>query len=271
MILFNLKYNTMFTKLLQVTKVYFLLIVFLICSCSQYKPLSCPDFKKDKNYSEVKKDYPKYKKQFRTKKKSNLLTLNSKKGLFTNKDKKNATAYERSLNIPEIEKQNDQYNHEKSLLINSGNENETTSITSNKKKSILISENNEKNLNKEKKKIKQINIPFNNHSPGNKVSHKDLKKQFKEIVHTDNRHNNFGAQQKTREAEGFAIASLVLGILGLFIFGIPFGILAVIFSSIALSRISANPGLRGRGMAVAGMVLGIIDIIGAFIAIAVLM
>jgi hypothetical protein len=55
-----------------------------------------------------------------------------------------------------------------------------------------------------------------------------------------------------------AIASLVLGVL--FCFGIS-GILAVIFGNVALNRIDASQGAeKGRGLAIAGIVLGWIGI-----------
>ncbi|MEM9527757.1 MAG: DUF4190 domain-containing protein, partial [Bacteroidota bacterium] len=55
--------------------------------------------------------------------------------------------------------------------------------------------------------------------------------------------------------DGFAIASLVCGILGFFT-GIT-AILAIIFGIVALGNIERDPQyLRGRGMAIAGIVLG---------------
>lgn len=54
--------------------------------------------------------------------------------------------------------------------------------------------------------------------------------------------------------KGFAITSLVLGILGLFFLGILFGPLAIIFGIIGLNK-------NGGGMALAGLILGIIDLI----------
>jgi uncharacterized membrane protein YvbJ len=55
---------------------------------------------------------------------------------------------------------------------------------------------------------------------------------------------------------GLAIASLVLGIIG-FIFNF-LSILAIIFGAVAMNQTSKNPNLKGRGMAVTGLVLGII-------------
>ena len=46
---------------------------------------------------------------------------------------------------------------------------------------------------------------------------------------------------------------MVLGILWLYWIG---SILAVIFGHVALSQIRKNPSIQGRGMAVAGVVLG---------------
>jgi hypothetical protein len=57
---------------------------------------------------------------------------------------------------------------------------------------------------------------------------------------------------------GLAIASMVLGILWLYWIG---SLLAVIFAHVALSQIKrANGWQRGRGMAIAGLVLGYVGI-----------
>jgi hypothetical protein len=63
---------------------------------------------------------------------------------------------------------------------------------------------------------------------------------------------------------GFAVASLVLGIVGLpaCFFFVP-ATLAVIFGGVALSQIKQQPGLyTGRGMAIAGLVLGLVGLAG---------
>ena len=62
-----------------------------------------------------------------------------------------------------------------------------------------------------------------------------------------------------------AVAGLVLGIISVTLafccYGIPFNILAIIFSLMALSQISTDPySQRGRGLAIAGLVLGIISV-----------
>jgi len=58
-----------------------------------------------------------------------------------------------------------------------------------------------------------------------------------------------------------AIAALVMGIVGLIFFG-PLAILAIIFGAIGLGQTGKDPNLKGRGMAVAGLVLGIIACVG---------
>ena len=56
---------------------------------------------------------------------------------------------------------------------------------------------------------------------------------------------------------GLAIASMVLGIVWIYWIG---SILAVIFGHIALGQAKKDPTLRGKGMAVAGLVLGYVGI-----------
>ena len=57
---------------------------------------------------------------------------------------------------------------------------------------------------------------------------------------------------------GFAVASLVLGILWIYWVG---AILAIVFGHIALRQIKASEGARtGRGLAIAGLVLGYIGL-----------
>ena len=64
------------------------------------------------------------------------------------------------------------------------------------------------------------------------------------------------------KTSGMAIASLVLGILGI-------SLLAIIFGIIAISQINKSNGLlTGKGMAIAGIILGIISIIVTIIVIA---
>ena len=67
----------------------------------------------------------------------------------------------------------------------------------------------------------------------------------------------YGAAQPTR-TNGFAIASMVLGILWVYWIG---SILALVFGYIAKSQIDNSRGAQsGRGMAIAGIVLGWVGI-----------
>ena len=64
---------------------------------------------------------------------------------------------------------------------------------------------------------------------------------------------------------GYAIASLVLGILsivpGVYIGGLIMGTLAIVFSKMATTRIKAAAGsLNGQGLATAGLVTGIVGL-----------
>ncbi|MBA7621933.1 hypothetical protein ES703_29303 [subsurface metagenome] len=60
---------------------------------------------------------------------------------------------------------------------------------------------------------------------------------------------------------GLAIAALVMGIAAFVVFG-PLAVLAIIFGAIGISQANKDPNLKGKGMAVAGLVLGIIAVAG---------
>jgi hypothetical protein len=63
------------------------------------------------------------------------------------------------------------------------------------------------------------------------------------------------------QTNGMAVASLVMGIIGIIVCPIIFGVLAIIFGFIARSQIEASRGRQsGAGMAVAGIVLGFVGI-----------
>jgi phage FluMu protein Com len=61
------------------------------------------------------------------------------------------------------------------------------------------------------------------------------------------------------QTSGMAVASLVLGIVGL-VFGPLFGILALIFGFVSFGSMDKNPGSSGRGMAIAGIILGLVGL-----------
>jgi hypothetical protein len=59
-------------------------------------------------------------------------------------------------------------------------------------------------------------------------------------------------------SNGLAIAGMVCGIVGLVLFNVILGPLAIIFGGVGLAR--ANRGAAHHHMAVAGVVLGILDV-----------
>ncbi len=62
---------------------------------------------------------------------------------------------------------------------------------------------------------------------------------------------------------GKAIAGFVLSLVGLFCMGLVLGILGIFFSVKAMRECDQNPALQGRGLAVAGLIISIMDVIGA--------
>ena len=73
-----------------------------------------------------------------------------------------------------------------------------------------------------------------------------------------------------KRTNGMAITALVLGLLGLFLFGIVLGPLAIIFGAVGMSFANKNNG-SGKGLAVAGLVLGILDCLVFVVILGVLM
>lgn len=80
--------------------------------------------------------------------------------------------------------------------------------------------------------------------------------------------NNFIEAEPGGEAKpvtGFAVSALVLGIVSLFVIPFIAGPLAIIFGGIALKRAENNPNKEGRGLAIAGLVCGIVGTVGGLI------
>ncbi|MFD6276760.1 DUF4190 domain-containing protein [Streptomyces sp. NPDC060209] len=65
-----------------------------------------------------------------------------------------------------------------------------------------------------------------------------------------------GTRSATREADGLAVASFVLGLLGLLVMNILLGPVAIVMAVIALARSTAR-----RGRALLGLALGVADLI----------
>lgn len=66
-------------------------------------------------------------------------------------------------------------------------------------------------------------------------------------------------QMVTERTSGLSMAALICGIIGLFMN--PMSVVAIILGALGLSETSKDPSLKGRGMAVAGIVLGIVAVI----------
>jgi hypothetical protein len=71
----------------------------------------------------------------------------------------------------------------------------------------------------------------------------------------------------SQPAPATAILGFIFSIVGLFVAGIPLGIAAIILCGLAIGKISRTPGMKGRGLAIAGIIIGVIAIIGALIVI----
>ena len=68
-------------------------------------------------------------------------------------------------------------------------------------------------------------------------------------------------QRAGASSAGKAKTSMILGLVGLIFCGPLFGILAIVFASIAFSGMAETGNEEGRGYAVAGMILGLADIV----------
>lgn len=61
---------------------------------------------------------------------------------------------------------------------------------------------------------------------------------------------------------GKAIGSLVCGIIGFFICGLILGIVAIVLGKQAMGEIDTSGGaIGGRGLALAGIIMGVIDLV----------
>lgn len=70
--------------------------------------------------------------------------------------------------------------------------------------------------------------------------------------------------------DGMAIAGFVIGLCSLFIAGVILGPLSIIFSLISLKRIKRDSATRkGKGLAIAGLILGIVGTVGGAIVLAI--
>jgi hypothetical protein len=76
------------------------------------------------------------------------------------------------------------------------------------------------------------------------------------------------AQAEAGRKPGKAVASLVCGIISLFILGPILGIVAIVLGVLARKEIAADPSLDGAGLALAGIITGAIGAVLAIVLIA---
>jgi uncharacterized protein DUF4190 len=62
-----------------------------------------------------------------------------------------------------------------------------------------------------------------------------------------------------------ASASLTLGIVGLLFLPVVLSTMAIVLGALALRETDRRPGVRGRGMAIAGLALGIVGLVAGIV------
>lgn len=90
---------------------------------------------------------------------------------------------------------------------------------------------------------------------------KEFKKEFKEgkkLIRDKYKLKN--NDNESKKSNGLAVTGFVLSLVGLFLFGFILGLLAIIFSAIGLGRAVKDSTYKGKGLAIAGLIIGIIDI-----------
>ncbi len=80
------------------------------------------------------------------------------------------------------------------------------------------------------------------------------------------------APDDSQKTNGMAIAGFVCSLVGLFLFGLVLGILGIIFSAIGLGKISKDSSRwKGKGMAVAALIVGVVDVVVAIVLLALIL
>ncbi len=84
----------------------------------------------------------------------------------------------------------------------------------------------------------------------------DARNQSVNTINNDQINVNNG-ESKTN---GLAIASFVISLVGLLIFGLYCGLISLVMGIVALNHIAAFPNEKGKGLAIAGTVIGALDV-----------
>lgn len=228
---------------------FFLVIAALFFNaCTSSKSLTnCPNFKKTKSFKTVVKSTDKKKKKRikkQTKETERLAKIKQKSDRKIEKlSKKIRNQLEKKSVIAKLEQLPE---HEMKVLHVALSELNITEFENDLKSDVAVGQ------------IQPLNDQFK----------EDFMFKYPSIVENNNLSNEFITQLKKkttieksnkklqkyeyRSTNGFAIASLVCGLVGL-------GILAIVFGAIALSQTNREPERwSGKGMAIAGLVLGIL-------------
>lgn len=80
--------------------------------------------------------------------------------------------------------------------------------------------------------------------------------------------NNNVVQGGTKKVNGLAVTSFVCSMVGIIVAGLIMGILSICFGAVGLSRSKYFPEETGKGFAITGIVVGIIEVIVMIIYIA---
>ena len=79
---------------------------------------------------------------------------------------------------------------------------------------------------------------------------------------TSNEKNSIQQESTTKKVEGLGLAGMIVGLVGFFFAGIPFGIIAIIFGAISLAKFKKNPDkFSGKGFAIASLVIGLVVLV----------
>ena len=82
---------------------------------------------------------------------------------------------------------------------------------------------------------------------------------------TENVNNNVSSSDA--KTNTLAIVGFILSLVGIFCFGILFGAAGIVLGIIARGQIKSNPGRKGSGLALAGIIIGSFDVVFVIFAI----